>query len=183
LKKTIHHETFLWEFCGELFLLKIKRKFHFTTEIRSTFFGCWPVYRAAKIKYLKRNIIFLKQHKISDRWSTIIPYIKILELWPDHGRWPLEAHNWDFCVVSSSAWNFWTIEYHHALYWNMGLWPDWGVGHGLKCPKTLSSKQSQHWDLSNEPSYVQFKSRELELCLKNRVFMVRVLVKARFLDS
>jgi hypothetical protein len=37
-----------------------------------------------------------------------------------------------------------------------------GVGHELKWPKTLSSKQFQHWDLSNEPSHVQFESQELE---------------------
>jgi hypothetical protein len=30
---------------------------------------------------------------------------------------------------SSSAWNFRSIEYHHALYiWITGLWPDYGLG-------------------------------------------------------
>jgi hypothetical protein len=73
-------------------------KFHVPTEIRSTFFAVNQFTGQLK-KYLKCNIIFLNQHEISDRWSTIMPY----------------------------------IEY-------MGLWPDWGVGHGLKCPKTLSLK-------------------------------------------
>jgi hypothetical protein len=98
----------------------------------------------------------------------------------------------------SSAWNFRSIEYHHALYldfetlaglwpWaipslkieilgffhhhheiydplsiimsyieNLGLWPDWGVGHRRRWPWVQYKKHFWCWDLSKELSHVQF---------------------------
>jgi hypothetical protein len=35
------------------------------------------------------------------------------------GHWA-EPQNRDSRVFSSSAWNFWSIEYNHALYWKFG---------------------------------------------------------------
>jgi hypothetical protein len=49
-----------------------------------------------------------------------MPNFEILELRPDHGRWPKLAQNCESWIFLPSLWNFWTIEYHHALYWKYG---------------------------------------------------------------
>jgi hypothetical protein len=54
---------------------------------------------------------------------------------------------------------------------NLGLWPDWGVGHRCSLPWHYNSLFFSRKDLSNEPSQVQFNPKELKLYLKNRKFL------------
>jgi hypothetical protein len=66
-------------------------------------------------------MIIYHQHEISHRKNTIMPHIWILELWPDYGRGTLaQVLKSRFSGFSSSPWNFWSIEYNHALYWKFG---------------------------------------------------------------
>jgi hypothetical protein len=54
-----------------------------------------------------------------------IPSCPILKFW-DFGRimsighCSIVAQNCDSWIFLPSLWNFWTIEYHHALYWKNG---------------------------------------------------------------
>jgi hypothetical protein len=63
-----------------------------------------------------------------------------------------------------------------------GLWQDWRAGQSHSWLLQYSSKFSLHLDFSNEPTYFQFEPEELKFYLKRCIFLVRVLVKARFLD-
>jgi hypothetical protein len=63
-----------------------------------------------------------------------------LGLWPDYGRGPLaKSQNRDSQVFSSSPWNFWSIEYNHALYWKFGTLA--GFVSRPQAQMTMSSKQ------------------------------------------
>ena len=101
----------------------------------------------------------------------------------------LIVKNWDYGrIMAVGQWSVWlkirTLgDFHHqheipdqrstimSNIGNSGLWPDWGVGHRRNLPWHSSSKVSSRWDLSNEPSHVEFEQRELKLYLKNLLFL------------
>jgi hypothetical protein len=101
-----------------------------------------------------REHIFLVFNKLPGSWKSAkwlfiiskqfpidrIPSCLIFEFW-DFGRIVAVGHwtksqNRDSRVLSSSPWNFWSEEYNqHIIYIdNLGLWPDWGVGHRRRWP-------------------------------------------------
>jgi hypothetical protein len=82
-------------------------------------------------------------------------------------HWPRKASKFGFL----SSFNFnkqFLID--RVPSWNLGLWPDWGVGHRCSWPWYYNSLFFSHKDHSNEPSQVQFNPKELKLYLKNRNF-------------
>jgi hypothetical protein len=81
-----------------------------------------------------------------------------------------------------SLWNFWTIEYHHAIYWKYGTLA--GLGSRPLAQVTMDS------ELITILSLRPFKwalicsiwTTGTRFILVKVFFLVRVLVKARFLD-
>jgi hypothetical protein len=72
-----------------------------------------------------------------------VPSCLIIEFW-DSGRIMVVGHwaksqNRDSQVFSRSPWNFWSIEYNHALYWKFGTLA--GLRSWPQAQMTMGSKQ------------------------------------------
>jgi hypothetical protein len=77
----------------------------------------WVLY---SVSYIWRNIFSLYSFYIFDFFLTRerIPSCLVFEFWPwaIGPRLKIEIPR----LFSSSPWNFWSIEYNHALYWKFG---------------------------------------------------------------
>jgi hypothetical protein len=129
----------------------------------SAIYGCWNNAKCLFIISMKFSI---------DR----IPCLKF-EFW-DFGRIMAVGHwtksqNRDSRVFSSSPRNFWSIEHNHALYWNLGLWPDWGVGHRRRWPWAQYTKYSWCWDLSKKPFTCSILTAGTQVILRKAYFLRR----------
>jgi hypothetical protein len=131
---------------------KINRKLSVATKIGGTFFF---VFNKLPCSWKSAYWLFIISLKLPiDR----IPSCLIFEL-RDFGRIMAVGH-W----TKSQKWGSRVFHHHHddpksiimPYIENLGLWPDWGVGHRRRWPWDQYKKHSWCWDLSKEPSYVQF---------------------------
>jgi hypothetical protein len=133
---------------------KINRKFHVATEIGSTFIWFSTIYWGS---WNRAKWLFIISMKFPiDR----IPSCFIFEF-RDFGRIMAVGH-W----TKSQNWGSRVFHHHHVIsdpksiimpyIENLELWPDWGVGHRRRWPWVQCKKHFWCWDLSKEPSHVQF---------------------------
>jgi hypothetical protein len=71
-----------------------------------------------------------------------MPRIEILGFWPDQDRKLMELKGSKLRFLKFLTVKRGSMKLMNDLYWKMGLWVDWGVGHGRKKPLVLNLKQS-----------------------------------------
>jgi hypothetical protein len=134
--------------------IEINRKLRVASEIGSTYFWFLTSYRAAEIVQNDNLSSACNFRSIEYHHALYLYFGTLAELWP----WAIGPS------LKIEILGF--FHHHHEIsdaksiimpyIENLGLGPDWGVGHRRRWPWVQYKKHSQCWDLSKESSHVQF---------------------------